>query len=131
MLLTDQLKLLLHALLSPVWVPRAPRPPLGWAVVMVWVGMSPPSLARWAVAPRHTTKASKRTVEGPGLAQRCGRRLWAPCLGDSLFGVFCSFFLFSFTFTDVNHHARCGLGSCVKFVFLSCGGKQQRKGSEP
>lgn len=28
-LLTDQLKLLLRALLSPVWVPCAPRPPLG------------------------------------------------------------------------------------------------------
>lgn len=95
------------------------------------MGMSPPSQARWAAAPRHATKASKRTVEGPGLAQRCGWRSWAPCLGDFLFGVFCFFFLFSFTFTDVNHHAWCGFGSCVKFIFLSCGGKQQRKGSEP
>lgn len=53
------------------------------------------------------TKASQRTIEGPGLAQGCRWRLGAPCLGDFLFRGSGFFFLFSLTFTDMNHHTRC------------------------
>lgn len=106
-----------HALLtSPT--PRAAVPQQG--------ALFPRPAPTMAAASCHS-QASRGTVEGRGLAQCCGRRLGAPGLGNFLFGVFCFLYLFSVTFTDVNHHAGRGLGSCVKFVFLSCGGKQKKR----
>lgn len=106
-----------HALLtSPT--PRAAVPQQG--------ALFPRPAPTMAAASCHN-QASRGTVEGLGLTQCCGWRFRAPGLGNLLFGVFCFLYLFGFTFTDVNHHAGCGLSSCVKFVFLSCGGKQQKR----
>lgn len=63
MILTDQLKLLLHVLLSPVWVLHAPRPPLGGAVVKVTEGHVPaiPGQVGSGSTPRHQSlKAHSR-----------------------------------------------------------------------
>lgn len=106
-----------HALLtSPT--PRAAVPQQG--------ALFPRPAPAMAAASRHN-QASRGTVEGLGLAQCCGWRFGAPGLGNLLFGVFCFLHLFRFTFADVNHHAGCRLRSCVKLVFLSCGGKQQKR----